>query len=181
MAAKRFLAKALKGLKDWEQPEIINTDKAPTYAAALAELKAEGKCPKDAQHRQVKYLNNIVEADHGKLKQLIRPVRGFKSMKTAYATIKGFEVMRALRKGQATSFNLTRDIVGEARLVERAFGLGPSALTEAVRLVGERLAAASARPRPRVRASRCCSPKFGTEPVIAGIIRGDQPGRDSSR
>jgi IS6 family transposase len=39
--AKRFLAKALRGLKDWEQPEIINTDKAPTYAAALAELKAE--------------------------------------------------------------------------------------------------------------------------------------------
>ncbi|HYA79545.1 MAG TPA: DDE-type integrase/transposase/recombinase, partial [Methylocystis sp.] len=47
---------------------------------------------------QVKYLNNVVEADHGKLKQLIRPVRGFKTLKTAYATIKGFEVMRALRK-----------------------------------------------------------------------------------
>ena len=72
-AAKRFLAKALSELKDWEQPEIINTDKAPTYAAALAELKAQGKCPQDTQHRQVKYLNNIVEADHGKLKQLIRP------------------------------------------------------------------------------------------------------------
>ncbi|MDQ8923700.1 IS6 family transposase, partial [Acinetobacter baumannii] len=28
----------------------------------------------------------------------------FKSMKTAYATIKGIEVMRALRKGQASSF-----------------------------------------------------------------------------
>jgi transposase-like protein len=55
-AAKRFLAKALRGLKDWEQPEVINTDKAPTYAAALAELKAEGKCPKDTQHRRVKYL-----------------------------------------------------------------------------------------------------------------------------
>ncbi len=142
MAAKRLLAKALRGLKDWEQPEVINTDKAPTYAAALAALKAEGKCPKDTQHRQVKYLNNIVEADHGKLKQLIRPVRGFKSMKTAYATIKGFEVMRALRKGQAAIFNLTRDILGEARLVERAFGLGACALTEAVQLVGERLEAA---------------------------------------
>ena len=141
-AAKRFLAKALRGLKDWEQPEVINTDKAPAYAAALAELKDEGKCPKDAQHRQVKYLNNIVEADHGKLKQLIRPVRGFKSMKTAYATIKGFEVMRALRKGQGAIFNLTGDIVGEARLVERAFGLGACALSEAVQLVGERLEAA---------------------------------------
>ncbi len=42
--------------------------------------------------------------------------------------IKGFEVMRALRKGQAAIFNLTRDIRGEARIVERAFGIGPSVL-----------------------------------------------------
>ncbi len=61
-------------------------------------------------HRQVKYLNNVIEADHGKLKQLIKPVRGFKALKTAYATIRGFEVMRALRKGQAAVFNLTGDI-----------------------------------------------------------------------
>ena len=96
--AKRFLRKALRDLKHWEKPTIINTDKAPTYAAALAELKKEGKCPQETLHRQVKYLNNVIEADHGKLKQLIRPVRGFKTLKTAYATIKGFELMRALRK-----------------------------------------------------------------------------------
>ena len=72
-AAKRFLGKALRGLKEWEQPEVLNTDKAPAYAAAIAELKAEGKCPKDTRHRQVKYLNNVIEADHGKLKLLIRP------------------------------------------------------------------------------------------------------------
>ena len=55
---------------------------------ALAELKKEGKLPDGMEHRQAKYLNNVVEADHGKLKQLIRPVRGFKSLKTAYPTIK---------------------------------------------------------------------------------------------
>jgi transposase, IS6 family len=102
----------------------------------LAELTAERKCPEALVHRQVKYLNvkylnNVIEADHGKLKQLIRPVRGFKTLKTAYATIKGFEVMRALRKGQAAIFNLTRNMKGEARLVEHAFGIGPSAFTEA--------------------------------------------------
>ena len=102
-------------------------------------MKKAGKCPEDTAHRQVKYLNNVVEADHGKLKQLIRPVRGFKTLKTAYATIKGFEVMRALRKGQAGVFNITRDICGEARLVERAFGLGASALSEAFQLVTARL------------------------------------------
>lgn len=138
-AAKRFLGKALNGLKDWEKPRVINTDKAPTYAAALAELKAEGKGPDDTLHRAVKYLNNVIEADHGKLKQLIRPVRGFKTLKTAYATIKGLEVMRALRKGQASAFNLTGDVRGEARIVERAFGLGPSALAEAVELLRQRL------------------------------------------
>ena len=131
---------ALRGLKEWEQPEVLNTDRAPAYAAAIADLKAEGKCPKDTRHRQVKYLNNVIEADHGKLKLLIRPVRGFKTLKTAYATIKGFEVMRALRKGQAGMFALQGGIVGEARIVERAFDLGPCALTEAVALLQDRLA-----------------------------------------
>ena len=41
----------------------------------------------------------------------------------AYATIKGFEVMRALKKRQADSFNFTGDIQGEIRIIERAFGL----------------------------------------------------------
>jgi transposase, IS6 family len=138
-AAKRFLGKALNGLKDWEKPEVINTDKAPTYGIAISALKAEGKCLDKTVHRQVKYLNNVVEADHGKLKQLIRPVRGFKTLKTAYATIMGFEVMRALRKGQAAIFNLTGDIRGEARTVERAFGIDACALTEAIAVIGEEL------------------------------------------
>ena len=121
---------------------MVNTDKAPTYAAAIAELKAEGKCPTDTRHRQVKYLNNVIEADHGKLKQLIRPVRGFKTLKTAYATIKGFEVMRALRKGQARMFAIQDGVVGETRIVERAFGVGPCALTEAITFLQDHLARA---------------------------------------
>jgi transposase-like protein len=58
-------------VKDWEKPKVINTDKAPTYGIAFSELKAEGRCPEETVHRQVKYLNNVVEADHGKLKQLM--------------------------------------------------------------------------------------------------------------
>ncbi len=138
-AAKRFLGKALNGLKDWERPEVINTDKAPTYGIAVSELKAEGKCLERTVHRQVKYLNNAIEANHGKLKQLIRPVRGFKTLKTAYATIRVFEVMRALRKGQASMFNFTQDIRGEAHMVERAFGIGAGPLAEAIALIGEKL------------------------------------------
>jgi len=82
-AAKRFLGKALNGLKDWEQPTVINTDKAPTYGIAIAQLKAEGKCPGGLVHRQVKYLNNVVEADQGKLKQLIKPRRQVRMLVSA--------------------------------------------------------------------------------------------------
>src|SRR5699024_828935 len=92
-------ARPCEGLKHWEKPATLNTDKAPSYGAAITELKREGKLDRETAHRQVKYLNNVIEADHGKLKILIKPVRGFKSIPTAYATIKGFEVMRALRKG----------------------------------------------------------------------------------
>jgi hypothetical protein len=95
-------------------------------------------------HRQVKYLNNVVEADQGKLKQLIRPVRGFKTLKTAYTTIKSFEVMRVLRKGQASIFNITGNMRGERRIVERAFGLGPGALTEAVKVIEDQIKAKAA-------------------------------------
>ncbi|MFK3869360.1 hypothetical protein ACI2IV_12965, partial [Psychrobacter faecalis] len=42
--------------------------------------------------------------------------------KTAYATIKGIEVMRALRKGQASSFYYGQP-QGEVCLINRVFGL----------------------------------------------------------
>ncbi len=126
-----------------EKPATLNTDKAPSYGAAITELKREGKLDRETAHRQVKYLNNVIEADHGKLKILIKPVRGFKSIPTAYATIKGFEVMRALRKGQARPWCLQPGIRGEVRLVERAFGIGPSALTEAMGMLNHHFAAAA--------------------------------------
>ena len=51
------------------------------------------------KHRACKYLNDIIEADRGALKRVIRPTRGFQTMRTAAATIKGFEVMRMIRRG----------------------------------------------------------------------------------
>lgn len=141
-AAKRFLGKAIRACKNWDKPSKINTDKAGCYTQAIRELKKEGKCPQDVEHRQVKYLNNVIEADHGKLQQLIKPVRGFKTMRTAYATIKGFEVMRALRKGLGRAFNLTGDIIGEKRMIERAFGVGPCVMADAVAIIEESLVAA---------------------------------------
>jgi IS6 family transposase len=59
---------------------------------AVHRLQREGKLSGDTKHRTSKYLNNIIEADHGGIKRVLRPTRGFQTMKTAYATIKGFEV-----------------------------------------------------------------------------------------
>jgi IS6 family transposase len=85
-------------VKKWQIPRFINTDKAPAYGRALALLKREGRCPSDVEHRQIKYRNNVIECDHGKLKRIIGATLGFKSMKTAYATIKGIEVMRTTQR-----------------------------------------------------------------------------------
>jgi IS6 family transposase len=87
--------------------------------ARFALLKREGRCPSDVEHRQIKYRNNVIECDHGKLKRIIGATLGFKSMKTAYATIKGIEVMRALRKGRPQHFIMV--IPGRNAPVSRVF------------------------------------------------------------
>src|SRR3546814_8879071 len=100
-AAQRFLGKALRGLKPWEKPATLTTDKAPSYGAALTDLKREGKLNRETAHRNVKCLNNVIDAHHGKLNILITPGRGFTSIPPAYATKQGFEVLRAPRKEKA--------------------------------------------------------------------------------
>lgn len=99
------------------QPSSINTDKNPSYGKAINELKTDGQCSTALKHRQVKYLNNIIESDHGKLKRLIKPTLGFKSMKTAYATIKGFEIMRMFKKGRFELWKYGQGIQGEIRII----------------------------------------------------------------
>jgi transposase, IS6 family len=95
-AAYCFLRKALKTMSDYP-PSSITTAKLASYPKAIRRLRREGHLAHSVEHRTSKYLNNIIEADHGALKRVIRPTRGFQRMKTAYATIKGFEVMRMIR------------------------------------------------------------------------------------
>lgn len=59
----------------------------------------------------------------------------------AYATIKGFEVMRALKKQQAVSFNFIGDMQSEIRIVERAFDLGNCVIADMVNTLELRLKA----------------------------------------
>ena len=103
-AAYRFPGKILNNVKKWQIPRFINTDKAPPYGRAPALLRRVDRCPPDVEHRQIKSRNNVTECNHGKLKRIIGATLGFKSMKTAYSTIKGIEVMRALHKDQVSAF-----------------------------------------------------------------------------
>src|SRR5918995_5648192 len=97
-AAYRFLRKALKIMGDYP-PSSITTDKLASYPRAILRLQSEGLLSEDVKHRTSKYLNNILEADHGALKRVIRPTRGFQTMKTAAATLTGFETIRMIRRG----------------------------------------------------------------------------------
>ena len=103
-AAKRFLTKTLRSNTITGFPRVINTDKAPSLARAIAGVKSEGVCPPTVEHRQVKYLNNILEGDHGRLKRILGPKGAFKSRTSAYRTLKGMEAMHSLRKRQGTMF-----------------------------------------------------------------------------
>lgn len=78
VAAKRFLAKALRSNTAAGSPRVISTDKAPSLARAIAELKKQGICPRAVEHRQVKYLNNVLEGDHRRLKRILGPKGTFK-------------------------------------------------------------------------------------------------------
>ena len=106
-AAKRFLAKTLRSNTITGFPRVINTDKAPFLGRAIAGVKSEGVCPSTVEHRQVKYLNNIPEGDHGRLKRFLGPKGAFKNRTSAHRTLKGMEAMHSLRKRQGTMFALT--------------------------------------------------------------------------
>ena len=119
-AAYRFLRKALRVVSDYP-PSSITTDKLASYPKAIRRLQSEGLLAKDVEHRTSKYLNNVIEADHGALKRVIHPTRGFQRMKTASATLRGFEVMRMIRRGHCILPQ--PGVTGEIRLVNQLFGL----------------------------------------------------------
>jgi transposase-like protein len=120
-AAYRLLRKALKTMSA-HPPSSITTDKLASYPKAIRRLQSEGLLSNNVEHRTSKYLNNVIEADHGALKRVIRPTRGFQRMRTASATLKGFEVMRMIRRGHCVLAQ--PGTAGEIRLVnQQLFGL----------------------------------------------------------
>ena len=88
-AARRFFARALT---DHGQPVEIVTDKAHALALAVDELAPA------AFHNTSQYANNRVEADHGRLKARLRPMRGLKRDRTATVVIRGHAFIQNLRR-----------------------------------------------------------------------------------
>jgi transposase-like protein len=56
-------------------------------------------CILRAWHRTDRYGNNRLEADHGRLKARLRPMRGLKQDRSARAVIAGHRFVQNLRRG----------------------------------------------------------------------------------
>ena len=83
-------------------------------------MKEDGELWWRSRLRQCKYLNNIAEQDHRRLKRLVRPGLGFGGFWTARRTLAGYEAMAMMRKGQVRRVR-GRDIRAQASFVAELF------------------------------------------------------------
>src|SRR4249920_1734954 len=98
-AAKRFFRKAL-AQPHTVNPRTITVDKNAAYPKAVTEMKKDGELWRRSRLRQVKYLNNIVEQDHRRVKRLTGRGLGFGGFWTARRTLADYEAMAMPGKGR---------------------------------------------------------------------------------
>jgi transposase-like protein len=90
-AARRFFQQAMGATK--VTPAEVTTDKAAVYPGVLEELLPA------AWHRSEQYENDRVEADHGRLKARLRPMRGLKQDRNTRVIIAGHAFVQNVRHG----------------------------------------------------------------------------------
>ncbi len=90
-AARQFFRRALNTSK--VTPTEVVADAAPIYPQVLDELIPA------AWHHVEQYANNWIEADHSRLKQRLRPMRGLRTDRTARVIIAGIAFVQNLRRG----------------------------------------------------------------------------------
>ena len=105
--AKRFFSHAAR---QHGAPRVITLDGYAASHRAVAQLKEVGTLPRRVRICSSQYLNNVVEQDHRRIKQRIRPMLGFKRFETAAVTIRGIELAEKIKKQQ---FNL-KPLTGKA-------------------------------------------------------------------
>ena len=89
-AARQFFTRAIC---DPGRPGAVTTDLAAPLLRVIDELVPE------AEHVTVPYANNRIEADHGRLKARLRPMRSLKTDRTATVVIRGHAFIQNLRRG----------------------------------------------------------------------------------
>jgi len=97
-AARRFFARALRF---GPSPVEVTTDRAPVYPRLIEEMAPT------ARHVTEQYANNVVEADHGRLKARLRPMRGLKRLASAHTIAAGHAFVQNLRRGH---YALTEEV-----------------------------------------------------------------------
>jgi transposase, IS6 family len=103
-AARRFFTRALRAST---VPVEVTTDRAPVYPRVLDELIPS------ALHTFEQYANNPVEADHGRLKARLRPMRGLKRHRSARILAAGHALVQNLRRGH---YDIATDLLTRQRL-----------------------------------------------------------------
>ncbi len=103
-SARRFFVRALR-----HGPALVEvtTDKAPAYLRVLDELAPA------ALHLTEQHANNAVEADHGRLKARLRPMRGLKRFRSAAVIAAGHAFVQNVRRGH---YELATDVPPPLRL-----------------------------------------------------------------
>lgn len=114
-AAKGFFTKAIEG---HGAPERITLDCHPATHSAIAELRKSAVLLPQTKVRTCKYLNNLVEQDHRRVKQRIYPMLGFKNFRNAAVTISGVELAQKIKKGQ---FDTSAVLIGEEASVRHVW------------------------------------------------------------
>jgi transposase, IS6 family len=103
-AARRFFTRALRAAT---VPVEVTTDRAYLYPRVLDELIPS------ALHTVEQYANNPVEADHGRLKARLRPMRGLKRYRSARILAAGHAFVQNLRRGH---YDIATDVPACHRL-----------------------------------------------------------------
>ncbi|MGC1442628.1 MAG: DDE-type integrase/transposase/recombinase [Burkholderiaceae bacterium] len=100
-------------------PQSMTTDKAMVYKKIIRERNQGADRPDRIAHVDKKYLNNRIESDHAALKKVLRPMRGFKHLHSAKATLHGIEAIRTIINGGV--YNSPVGVQAEVRFIEQMF------------------------------------------------------------
>src|SRR5690349_11389117 len=90
-----------------QDPVEVTTDRVHVYPRVIDELVPS------ARHTLGRYANNPVEADHGRLKARLRPMRGLKRHRSARILAAGHAFVQNLRRGH---YDIAAEVSSRHRL-----------------------------------------------------------------